>query len=116
MIAGHSATLALPAASAALSTPTFTAALLDELRPLLASHPLLAAATEQGGRIEPASVRLTLLGGDAAQRDLRLGVFCDEIVGGCSCGDPPYTTPLYLELTLRLDPRAATAKVRLLLR
>ncbi len=106
------ASLRLPAAAAALGTARFAETLLAELTPLLAAHPLLAAAAEQGGRIEPATVRLSLLAGDATRGGLRLGLFCEEIVGGCSCGDPPYSAPIYRQLTLWLDSGSETGRFR----
>ncbi|WP_295880683.1 hypothetical protein [uncultured Thiohalocapsa sp.] len=86
--------------------------LLEALTPIVAGHPLLAAVADHGGHIDPASVRLSLLGRDAAGRALRLGVFGEEIVGGCSCGDEPFTARFYLELTLHMDAVAGTAELR----
>lgn len=86
--------------------------LVAALTPIIAGHPLLAAAAEHGGHIDPASVRLSLLGWDAAGRRLRLGVFGEEIVGGCSCGDEPFAARFYVELTLCIDAAAGTAELQ----
>jgi hypothetical protein len=99
--------LSLPATAAALGTDALAATLARELPPLLATHPALVAATEQGGRIDPGSIGISLLGQRAAgdgNAELRIGVCCEESVGGCSCGDAPYTSRLYCELLLTLAP------------
>jgi hypothetical protein len=90
----------------------FTHVLLTELKPMLAVHPLLAAATDQGGRVDPASLQLSLISADPTQTRLRIGVFGSENVGGCSCADEPHTARFYVELALRLDPAAGTAEIR----
>jgi hypothetical protein len=104
--------LRLPATAGALGTAALAVTLARELPPLLAAHPVLAAATEQGGRIDPGSVAVSLLRqravGDHAE--LRIGVLCEETVGGCSCGDAPYTSRLYCELLLTLSPQG-TAEI-----
>ena len=107
------AMLLLPAATAALDTPAFAATLARELAPLLGTHSLVSRAAEQGGRSDPQSVVVTLLTGPTGSDDVQLGlaVFCDEIIGGCSCGDPPHSSRVYLELTLRLDPVTAEARL-----
>lgn len=107
------AVIELPAAVSAWRAGDADAALLHALTPVIAGHALLATATEQGGRVDPASVRLSLLGVAAAGDGLRLGVFGEEIVGGCSCGDESYAAGFYVELMLRLDPVNGTAEIGL---
>lgn len=88
-------------------------ALLAALTPIIAAHPLLTVATEQGGHVDPASVHITLLERDRLGDRLRLGVLAEEIVGGCSCGDAPYSAGFYAELTLRLDLPGGTGEIAL---
>mgnify|MGYP006271736693 CR=1 FL=1 len=107
------AVIELPAAVSARPEGETDAALLQALMPVIAGQPLLAAATEQGGRVDPASIRLSLLSRDTAGGWLRLGVFGEEVVGGCSCGDEPYAVGFYVELRLRLDPASGTAEIGL---
>jgi hypothetical protein len=104
----------LPKTAAAWKSPNLAPTLAAELAPLLAAHPLITSAGEQGGRIDPDSITVTLLDrqADASQARLALGVFCLEVVGGCSCGDAPYTAQVYLELMLHLD--LATGRAQLL--
>jgi hypothetical protein len=66
--------------------------------------PLRAAAAE-GGRIEPESVRLTLLSQqrDGAALEAVVGMLFTEIVGGCSCGDEPYASSGWCRLRLQVD-------------
>jgi hypothetical protein len=40
-----------------------------------------------------------------------LGVFFEEIVPGCSCGDEPEPQPVYGELVVRIDKVTAHAKL-----
>ena len=42
---------------------------------------------------------------------VRIGVFFTEVVGGCSCGDDPFTTDDYCELYLRIDTASSRAEV-----
>jgi hypothetical protein len=101
--------LQLPASGAALGGNALAQTLSAELAPLLGAHPLLTAAAEQGGRIDPASVAVSLLGhrNQAGGAELRIGVFCEEVIGGCSCGDPPHAARLYRQFRLQLRPDGA---------
>jgi hypothetical protein len=60
---------------------------------------------EQGGLIDPASIGVTLLSAhaDAGLIEVVIGVFFTESVGGCSCGDDPFSVAGYEELCLRID-------------
>lgn len=60
---------------------------------------------EQGGRIDPDSIGVTLLSraSEPGRVELVIGVFFTEIIGGCSCGEEPFSSPGYRELRLRID-------------
>jgi hypothetical protein len=77
-------------------------AFLDGTAPALLP---LAGATREGGRIDPDSIRLTLLSaradGDAIEGVV--GVLFQETVGGCSCGDDPHDSPRWCRLRLSVD-------------
>lgn len=66
--------------------------------------PIQAAAT-QGGLIDPASTVLTLLESrlDDEIIEATIGVMFTEIVGGCSCGDAPFTVNGWCRLRLRIE-------------
>lgn len=66
--------------------------------------PLQAAAT-QGGLIDPASTVLTLLGSrlDDQVIEATIGVMFTEIVGGCSCGEAPFSVNGWCRLRLRIE-------------
>jgi hypothetical protein len=93
----------------------FAAALQHVLRGL--PEGCLPIRGEHGGRIDPRDLTLALLTertvslGDRALSEVRVGVFFTETVGGCSCGDEPFTVSGYQALTLILDAVACTLEV-----
>jgi hypothetical protein len=84
-----------------------TSAFVEVLRRELLALPygVLPVAGEQGGLIDPASLGLTLLSSraDAERIEVAVGMFFTEIVGGCSCGDEPFSVNRYMELMLRIE-------------
>jgi hypothetical protein len=42
--------------------------------------------------------------------EVRLGIFFEEILPGCSCGDEPEPQPAYGELILQIDKATALAR------
>ena len=70
--------------------------------------------TRQGGLVDSAGISVTLLStvpeGNIVQ--VRIGVFFQEIVGGCSCGDDPYLANGYGELNLRVDTRDGVVELQ----
>jgi len=65
----------------------------------------LQAAASQGGLIDPASTVLTLLGSrlDDQTIEATIGVLFTEIVGGCSCGEAPFSINGWCRLRLRIE-------------
>jgi hypothetical protein len=82
---------------------------------LPADSPLLRLAGAQGGLIQEGVKDATVLGieREGASLIARVGIFFTETVGGCSCGDEPFTSDGYCELSLRIDQRGAEAEVSL---
>ncbi len=93
-------------------TADFAATLSRELMGLPEGS--LPIAGEQGGLIDTASIGVTLLSAcaDADRIELVMGVFFTEIVGGCSCGDEPFSLNGYEELILRIDRADGAALIR----
>jgi hypothetical protein len=84
-------------------SPDFATDLSRELTALPeGSLPIMG---EQGGLIDTASIGVTLLSAhaDAGRIVVVIGVFFTELVGGCSCGDDPFSVSGYKELCLRID-------------
>jgi hypothetical protein len=50
----------------------------------------------------------------AGSIEVRLGVFFEEILPGCSCGDEAQPQPAYGELTLRIERATALARFALI--
>jgi hypothetical protein len=71
----------------------------------------LAAACDHGGFIAPDSVRVSV-GRCETQSDtavVHVGVFFDELIGGCNCSEDPVATPAYVEIVVRVDLASGAA-------
>ena len=77
--------------------------------------PLHEACT-QGGVVDDGDLGISLLNWavSGSQVTARVGVFFDEIVGGCNCHDDPVATHSYALLGLRIARDGGRAEVRLL--
>lgn len=109
--------LHLPDALAAWGTPDFAAVLKRELAAQAAALPLQQAATSTSVVLD-APPEILFIGADELDGRLaiRVGVFFDGIVAGCSCADDPTpveTQPEYCELLLSVGMNTATATVTL---
>jgi len=71
----------------------------------------LAAGTREGGHVTDEGLAVSVI--EAADRGaciaVRIGVFFTEVVGGCSCGDDPYTLPGYCQLQVTIDKQTCRA-------
>lgn len=97
--------LAFPETARCFGTPAFHAAFQRDIATWAKSVHGLSFLAEQGGQVPPQSIAVTLLAheADTDRITLRAGVFFTELVGGCSCGDEPFETPGYRELTLSIE-------------
>jgi hypothetical protein len=79
------------------------------------SLPLQLAAT-QGGVVQGGARAVSVLRIEHAGESLlaHVGVFFAETVGGCSCGDEPFTTNGYCELRIRILRGRTDAEVTLI--
>ena len=94
----------------------FASTLRQEIADLPAGALPLEAALTQGGRIADGEIAVSLLGvsEDAAAIYARVGIFFTEVVGGCSCGDDPFTESGYCRMQLRIDKATAEGTLTLL--
>jgi len=71
----------------------------------------LQRAVTQGGIVQDGATDATLLAFEEDDQAIhcRLGIFFTETVGGCSCGDEPFTTEHYCEIRLHIDKASAAA-------
>ena len=72
----------------------------------------LAQATTQGGHVDDSQVSATILSVAETERSIeaRAGVFFHEIVGGCSCGDPPVSENASCEIRVSIDKATGEAE------
>lgn len=97
----------------AWTTDRFAATLRRELLSLGPVDLQLHQGTTQGGIVDDTSIDATVLGTTEDDRSIRVrvGVFFTEVVGGCSCGDPPVAGSAYCELLIAIDKRTAEARL-----
>ena len=71
----------------------------------------LEKATTQGGYVDESNISATVF--DFADKgnhvQAKVGVFFNEIVGGCSCGDDPIVVNAYCEILVSIDKKTAEA-------
>ncbi len=91
----------------------FPEALKLELEKLDSDALSLRQATSLGGPVDDSSIKVMVLSagdsGDAIRAEA--GVFFDEILGGCSCGDEPAPLNSYCRLRIRIDKASAEAGI-----
>jgi hypothetical protein len=79
------------------------------------SLPLQLAVTHGGvvlGGVEDATV--LSIEPQGTSLTARVGIFFTETVGGCSCGEDPFTADGYCELCIRMDEGSVEAEIRLI--
>ncbi len=71
----------------------------------------LHSFTTQGGQVDNKQITATIMQIDELEKLIhaRVGIFFTEVVGGCSCGDDPYSVNAYGELLVVIDPVSADA-------
>jgi hypothetical protein len=72
----------------------------------------LALGTNQGGQVDASQVTATVLAVTEGAGSIRakVGVFFQEIVGGCSCGDEPVSENAYCEFRVLIDKGSGAAE------
>ena len=108
--------LRLVAALRDWDTPRFEQSLKHALEQLAPADLPLSRACNAGGLIEDSRLAVTVISAYAALQviHVRLGIFFSELVGGCSCGDEPYSQPGYCQLQVSIDRQTAEASFELL--
>ena len=94
--------------------------LADRLREALCSLPHgslpLQAGCEQGGLVDDSDLSVSILDltRSAEQTTARVGVFFNEIVGGCSCHDDPVRANAYCMLEMVIRNADGNTRIRVL--
>lgn len=107
----------LPATLAARGRPEFADTLKRELAALPVDRLPLTQALRQGSHVLDQPVGVRLIGADADQLRLRVGIFFASLIAGCNCADDPSPVeplPEYCELLVEIDADSAEAIVSLL--
>lgn len=92
------------------SSDRFEQSLKTELL-ALPLHKLPLQQGTRGGYVDGANLQISLLQQSAtpAQLQVKVGVFFNEIIAGCSCGDDPVTEPVYCEMHISIDRRTGVS-------
>jgi len=100
----------------AFGTDQFHSDLKKELADINKTELPLYQATTQGGLVDDKQVSISILSSLEKTQTIeaKLSVFFDEIVGGCSCGDPPMQVNNYCELLVEIDKQTSEANFKLL--
>jgi len=91
-------------------------ALKGEIENLPPSALPLEKALTRGGRVEASGVTATVISLTESETWIgaRIGIFFDEIVGGCSCGDEPFSHNVFCEMQVDIDRETAEAAFTLI--
>lgn len=92
-------------------TREFDPALKRAIEGLAAGSLPLGGVLGQGGLVDDSDISVTVIHTRENGQTLlaKVGVFFTEVVGGCSCGDDPFTQPAYCMLLVTIDRQTASA-------
>lgn len=104
--------LFLPAARAAWGSPAFQAELKRELESRADMLPLQQGVA-QGGVADASNLAASVFGvrEDDGTIHAEVGVFFNEVVAGCNCGDDPMDLHAYCVMRVSIDKASAHASV-----
>jgi hypothetical protein len=90
----------------------FARQLKHELEHLQAGTLPLEQATTQGGQVDDSNISANVIEvrEDGGWIRARVGIFFNEVVGGCSCGDDPLSVNAYCQIQVSIDRASATAE------
>ena len=97
-------------------TPRFEQMLKNEIEALEPACLPLSRGTGLGGRIDGPDLAVTIISARENGQTIqaRVGVFFTEIVGGCSCGDEPFSQPAFCVLQVSIDKQTSHAGFELI--
>ena len=100
----------------AWGAPGFDRVLKSELEAMQQGVLPLQKCTSQGGMVDDSNVSVTVIRSVEQEEHILadVGVFFEEIVGGCSCGDEPYSDNAYCLMQVSIDKSTAEAVFNLL--
>ena len=87
------------------NTDSFNQSLKTEIQNLKSGTLPLQKCTSQGGMIDDSNISATII--NSADRngfiEAKIGVFFNEVVGGCNCDDDPVSENTYCEIVLSIN-------------
>ena len=90
----------------------FARQLKHELEHLQAGTLPLEQATTQGGQVDDSNIAVNVI--EVREHGdwicARVGIFFNEVVGGCSCGDDPLSVNAYCQIQVSIDRASAEAE------
>lgn len=92
-------------------TEAFESSLKAELLALDPALLPLQKGASRGGYVDGSNIEITLLStaATADQITAKVGVFFNEIIAGCSCGDDPMSESAYCEVCVLIDRQTGMA-------
>jgi len=87
------------------NTDIFAKTLKSEIENLPTGSLPLHKGTTQGGMVDDSDISATIIKFSANETAVqaKVGVFFNEVIGGCSCGDDPLSENAYCEILLLID-------------
>ncbi len=101
----------LPKSLSAFGSTIFNQTVKQELADFNNTDFPLHLATTQGGIVDNKQVSISVLNSieKATNIEVKLAVFFDELVAGCSCGDQPMQVNNYCQLLLLINKQTSQA-------
>ena len=91
------------------NTDLFNASLKNEIQNLKSGVLPLHLATTQGGMVDDSNISASII--SSSENDdciqAKVGVFFNEIIGGCNCHDDPVSENTYCEIHVSINKQTA---------
>ncbi|MCW8855314.1 MAG: glucosamine--fructose-6-phosphate aminotransferase [Gammaproteobacteria bacterium] len=91
------------------NSDSFNQTLKDEIQNLKSGVLPLHLATTQGGMVDDSNISASII--HSSENDdciqTKVGIFFNEVVGGCNCHDDPVSENAYCEIILSINKETA---------
>ena len=91
------------------NTDLFNASLKNEIQNLKSGVLPLHLATTQGGMVDDSNISATII--NSTENDdciqAKVGIFFNEVIGGCNCHDDPVSENTYCEIQVSINKQTA---------
>lgn len=98
------------------NTDLFNPSLKNEIQNLKPGTLPLEKATNQGGMIDDSNITASIINSTDNNNYIqaKVGIFFNEVVGGCNCDDDPVSENTYCEIILSINKETAEAEFSLI--